>query len=417
MDKRNLSANSNSGQTVSSCADDQTDLDDQRTSAVNGVAIEENDTVPRSSDQNQTAESDQPFEFESVICPSEDISIRETHECNRPEPSSATQEDDRADRDIESIFNRLNRWLDGESAATTTNELEVESHHRSAEPNELADERPTQNLPQHSSQIGISELAIGEQGDLGFQMNAESTEVSNRGSSSQDSSDANSVLLQLLEEFGRRLEISNNQRLDSIERNFQAAFDSLVKDFAELPQLISESVKLALDQLCQHPAPHPIAPSTAPITEESNWETRKRHMLSQFGLSSEEIEQMVPGRKDSTNQANVKKGGNTKDIGKVEDHALEALQSSIETLDKIDIGFSSAEIDELKEQLTAKLREAEVELSINRAKLSKEWAALEQKVAEVTQREAALKSKYYDADTSNKKGLLDRISRHLSRKS
>lgn len=96
-----------------------------------------------------------------------------------------------------------------------------------------------------------------------------------------------------------------------------------------------------------------------------------------------------------------------------EDHALEALHDSIANLDKIDV----AEIETLKEQLTSKLRDAEVELSINRAKLSQQWAALEQKQAEITQRESSLKSKYGNLTEATKKaGILDRFARHLTRR-
>jgi hypothetical protein len=150
-----------------------------------------------------------------------------------------------------------------------------------------------------------------------------------------------------------------------------------------------------------------------PLTE-SSWESRKRKMLSEFGMSTEEIEQIVPVGK--TNGPAATATNNTLERAAPNPEKFEALHHSIETLDKIDYGIQSEEIDQLKEQLTAQLREAEVELSINRAKLSKEWAALEQKASELSQREAALKSKYTDVESTSKSGLLDRITRHLSRK-
>ncbi len=99
----------------------------------------------------------------------------------------------------------------------------------------------------------------------------------------------------------------------------------------------------------------------------------------------------------------------------IKDEALEALHSTIENINISDC----EEIAELKKSLTAKLREAEIELSINRAKLSQQWAALERRQFEINQKESMLKCKYgyVDEDSDVKPRLLDRISRHLSRKS
>ena len=78
--------------------------------------------------------------------------------------------------------------------------------------------------------------------------------------------------------------------------------------------------------------------------------------------------------------------------------------------------YSVLTIEVLKEQLTSKLRDAEVELSINRAKLSQQWASLEQRQFEIAQRESMFANKYGKMDEPAKKqGLLDRLSRHLSK--
>ena len=78
-------------------------------------------------------------------------------------------------------------------------------------------------------------------------------------------------------------------------------------------------------------------------------------------------------------------------------------------------------VDGLKEQLTAKLREAEIEMSINRAKLSQQRASLEQMQADLERREADLEAKLAQAKTSKpvpahnekKRGMMDRWKRHL----
>jgi chromosome segregation ATPase len=78
-------------------------------------------------------------------------------------------------------------------------------------------------------------------------------------------------------------------------------------------------------------------------------------------------------------------------------------------------------VDGLKEQLTAKLREAEIELSINRAKLSQQRASIEQMQADLERREAGLeaklaqvkKTKTSPSNADKKRGMMDRWKRHL----
>ena len=71
-------------------------------------------------------------------------------------------------------------------------------------------------------------------------------------------------------------------------------------------------------------------------------------------------------------------------------------------------------IENLKEELTSKLRDAEVEFSINRAKLSQLKAELDDRQVELERRTAALEEKYGDSGSGKKPGFLDRLTRHLS---
>ena len=70
-------------------------------------------------------------------------------------------------------------------------------------------------------------------------------------------------------------------------------------------------------------------------------------------------------------------------------------------------------VDSLKEQLKAKLREAEMELSINRAKVSQEKAAIERMQADLESREATVEAKLQQIKSGDKKGLMDRWKRHM----
>ena len=70
----------------------------------------------------------------------------------------------------------------------------------------------------------------------------------------------------------------------------------------------------------------------------------------------------------------------------------------------------------MRAQLTAKLREAELELSINRAKLDQQNAKLERQQSELERREKSLASKYASVGQDGEPqqmGVLDRLTRHL----
>lgn len=85
--------------------------------------------------------------------------------------------------------------------------------------------------------------------------------------------------------------------------------------------------------------------------------------------------------------------------------------------------FTSPDVDGLKAKLEEKLRKAEVELSINRAKISQQTVQLEQMQADLERREAALEQKLQRQKTTSSEsnessqakgsGLMDRWKRHL----
>ncbi len=159
----------------------------------------------------------------------------------------------------------------------------------------------------------------------------------------------------------------------------------------------SQSQKPADEEDCDSDELHP------------EWEKQKKAMLADFGIDSQSAKQDSPG----DDLAIV----GEQPLSEIEpaDEVLEALHDSIESIENID----SEEIGDLKTQLTSKLRDAEIELSINRAKLSQQWASLEQRQFEIEQRENNLKNKYSKlsngGETDKKQGMLDRLSRHLSR--
>lgn len=162
-------------------------------------------------------------------------------------------------------------------------------------------------------------------------------------------------------------------------------------------------------------------PAVADENSLSDWERQKRRFLMDQGYQ-ESFGENATGNVGQPNPEVSATGSvsipepmsNPMDlVEEVQEQEIEALHDSIENIEAGD----SPEIDNLKELLSSKLRDAEVELSINRAKLSQQWAALEERQFELEKREAHLESRYGEVDDSTKKkmGILDRLSRHLSR--
>ncbi len=207
------------------------------------------------------------------------------------------------------------------------------------------------------------------------------------------------------------LDLKFEQLSDSLQRQLGQFFGEFESRFEQLRENITapsqpEDVKADEEPLKKTISTRSNRKLNAPV--ETEWDRQKRKILEEHGFVTETDS---PPEKDEPE--NVIDDREPPRAGiEDEDDNLDALHDSIQSIDAID----SAEIDQLKAELTSKLRDAEVELSINRAKLSQQWAALEQKQFEITQHESALRSKYGKIEiTSRKPGLLDRLSRHLSK--
>ena len=199
---------------------------------------------------------------------------------------------------------------------------------------------------------------------------------------------------------------------DRLERQINGLFETLTErlDRAAIPVANATldadptTVGLVAEQILDlEESAELIEDDEHELNQLSAWDRRKRELLAEHGqplepLKSKTVKKPAPiiPPLDTT----------------VDDKEMDALHESIESINSID----AEEIEVLKEQLTSKLRDAEVELSINRAKLSQQWASLEQRQYEIAQREATFASKYGSLnEPAKKQGLLDRLSRHLSR--
>ena len=129
-----------------------------------------------------------------------------------------------------------------------------------------------------------------------------------------------------------------------------------------------------------------------------HWHEQKKAMLSKYGIDPDYRPAIDSPTKetDSTSVPILRDDNQEK---------LEDFQDSIENMSEAD----AESINNLKEELTSKLRDAEIELSINRAKLSQFKAQLEEKQVELDRRSAALESKLLNKKSDVKISFTSRI--------
>lgn len=129
-----------------------------------------------------------------------------------------------------------------------------------------------------------------------------------------------------------------------------------------------------------------------------HWHEQKKAMLSKYGIDPDYRPAIDSPTKetDSTSVPILRDDNQEK---------LEDFQDSIENMSEAD----AESINNLKEELTSKLRDAEIELSINRAKLSQFKAQLEEKQVELDRRSAALESKLSNKKSDVKISFISRI--------
>ncbi|MFT7633233.1 MAG: hypothetical protein ACI87E_004288, partial [Mariniblastus sp.] len=152
-----------------------------------------------------------------------------------------------------------------------------------------------------------------------------------------------------------------------------------------------------------HGEPQPLEPEPI-IDTASHWHRQKEAMLSKYGIDPDYRPLMELPQTTSADSS---------ESPSVDSQAIEGLQNSASELSEAD----AIEIARIKEELNAKLREAEIELSINRAKLSQQKAMLESKQVELDRRASSLDEKYAAIQKAPKQrvGFLDRLSLHLGK--
>ena len=178
----------------------------------------------------------------------------------------------------------------------------------------------------------------------------------------------------------------------SLERTFQDQCKTVNGFYAKL-----SAAESANAQPTASPAGNQADASNADDPA-SNWQQQKQAMLAQYGG-------------DAKNKPDADAA--------IETPTTDAGNGPSEYTPESD----ASEVERLKQDLNAKLRQAEVELSINRARLSQERAEFERNQSELDQRSAALEAKFASmkksedtsqVDDDDQGGdLMTRFKRHL----
>ncbi|MFK7767662.1 MAG: hypothetical protein AB8B55_10615 [Mariniblastus sp.] len=230
-------------------------------------------------------------------------------------------------------------------------------------------------------------------------------------SSQQTLIESNSKTLDF-DEISEKLDVKTNAIVKAFETQIEGLFGSL----AERVVMLAEGMEPVAPTETQNGDSTPKSKTvsrfayqapeqdTQQTQEASVWHERKKEMLSKYGIDPDYRPVMdLPdkGGADSTPVPVLK------DVNK---EKLEELHDSIDNMSADD----AEKIEQLKQDLTSKLRDAEVELSINRAKLSQFKAKLEEKQVELDRQASAIEAKLAQSKQADeKKGILWRLTRHL----
>jgi len=145
---------------------------------------------------------------------------------------------------------------------------------------------------------------------------------------------------------------------------------------------------------------------------EPDWNRQKQAMLSKYGIDPEHRPDMAPPTEpDPVLETTL-----------ADKELSEELSAAVQLETKAVVSTDPEEIQRIKKELNIKLRDAEVQLSIERAKLSQREAELESKQVELDRRDLELSEKFRGRAKRNggpeveQTSLLDRLKKHLTAK-
>ena len=196
-------------------------------------------------------------------------------------------------------------------------------------------------------------------------------------------------------------DLDSDPIIDKIEKilEMQMRFELVTEDlFTKMIERLD-----ALDAQIQGTAP-PAEEEDGPM----NWESQKKAMFAEYGDGSFPASE-EPQAKASPVEETVESEGS------LDANLEESPQSPQLTSNTADLVLSDSDrldVENLKNELREKLRQAEMELSIGRAKISQERAELDNQRSELDR--LAKKFESFDGTSAPKKqSILERLARHM----
>lgn len=206
---------------------------------------------------------------------------------------------------------------------------------------------------------------------------------------------ANATLEESLTRVTEQLDGKTEALVDSFNLQIEKMFESLGNRVAAISDGIARQEGNLDEQETE----------TKPEDTVSQWESQKSETLAKYGIEPDDQTSV-----DSENESPTDQSPTGQSIA--EQNETEAPDEKLGNISEAD----SEMIEQLKLELNAKLRDAEIEISINRAKLEQQAAELEAKKVELERRVLAFEKKYDSLNNNtprSKPGFMDRLSRHL----
>ena len=182
---------------------------------------------------------------------------------------------------------------------------------------------------------------------------------------------------------------------------------SLIARQETLERVLEERFQQILERLEmmeQKLAPQVTNPTKDAAVPSLDWEAKKQAIYLEHGMMAD------PASENDSRPTPI--SGNGAHVSTSDPRASSASADDFEpsTISDAD----RQEVDRLKAELHQKLRDAEVELSISRAKIVQESAQLEEERRELEKRASQIEPSSNAPMPGQKTSMLDRLSRHMS---
>ncbi len=215
-----------------------------------------------------------------------------------------------------------------------------------------------------------------------------------------DGNVATAEKLEMRQEFERNLQLQIDDRFKKIEGMLTNCIQS-VTACIEASQVVANSPVEIKTKVASFDDFHAGDSGLSTASFLGNWQKQRDEMLNQFSKAEATFENT------STDKQPAKKTDITCSSEVVSESDLKDLGATVEDVNEILL---------LKEQLQQAMRETEIELSIQRAKISQERAALEDRESRLVQRERDVERRVSEKNEKSKGRNVFRLQSFLGKK-